>query len=128
LRYNAKLDLGGDWKLGFLLEVPIVEKTTSSFAPPSASRDAGLGGTFTQAALIKTINQNRAYGFGARVVAPGQDMLPRRPRHFLPPLVRRRGPTPSWIGGASSSATPTDWRSRTSISRNLTGKVFRKPS
>jgi Thioesterase superfamily len=39
LRYNAKLDLGGDWKLGFLLEIPIVEKTTSSFAPPSTSRD-----------------------------------------------------------------------------------------
>jgi len=75
LRYNAKLDLGGNWKLGYLLEVPIVEKTTTSFAPPSISRDAGLGGTFAQAALIHTINQNWAYGFGARLVAPGQDLL-----------------------------------------------------
>jgi hypothetical protein len=75
LRYNAKLDLGGNWKLGYLLQVPIVEKTTTSFTPPSISRDAGLGGSFTQAALIQTINQNWAYGFGARLVAPGQDML-----------------------------------------------------
>jgi hypothetical protein len=51
LRYNAKLDLGGNWKLGYLLEVPVVEKTTTSFAPPSTSRDAGLGGAFTQAPL-----------------------------------------------------------------------------
>jgi hypothetical protein len=71
LRYNAKLDLGGNWKLGYLLEVPIVEKTTTSFAPPTISRDAGLGGTFAQAALIHTINQNWAYGFGARLVAWG---------------------------------------------------------
>jgi hypothetical protein len=75
LRYNAKLDLGGNWKLGYLLQVPIVEKTTTSFTPPSISRDAGLGGSFTQAALMQTINQNWAYGFGARLVAPGQDML-----------------------------------------------------
>jgi hypothetical protein len=51
LRYNAKLDLGGNWKLGYLLQVPVIEKTTTSFAPPSTSRDAGLGGTFSQVAL-----------------------------------------------------------------------------
>ena len=72
LRYNARLDLGGNWKLGYLLEVSVVEKTTTSFAPPSTSRDAGLGGTFTQAALIQTINQNWAYGFGARLVLPAK--------------------------------------------------------
>jgi hypothetical protein len=75
LRYSAKLALGGDWKLGYLLQVPVVEKTTTSFAPPSTIRDAGFGGVFAQAALIQTINQNWAYGFGARLVAPGQDML-----------------------------------------------------
>jgi hypothetical protein len=89
LRYNAKLDLGGNWKLGYLLEVPVVEKTTTSFAPPSTSRDAGLGGAFTQAALIQTINQNWAYGFGARLVAPGQDTLGSGKWQIMPGLAVR---------------------------------------
>lgn len=75
LRYNSELDLGGNWKLGYLVQVPIVEKTITSFDPPSASRDAGLGGAVAQAALIQTINRNWAYGFGARFVAPGEDMI-----------------------------------------------------
>jgi len=75
LRYNSKLDLGGSWKLGYLVQVPIVEKTTTSFDPPSTSRDAGLGGAIAQAALIQTVSRNWAYGFGARFVAPGEDML-----------------------------------------------------
>jgi hypothetical protein len=75
LRYNSKLDLGGNWKLGYLLQVPIVEKTTTSFDPPSTNRDTGFGGAVAQAALIQTINPNWAYGFGARFVAPGEDMI-----------------------------------------------------
>jgi len=75
LRYNAKLDLGSNWKLGYLLQVPIVERTTTAFAPPSISRVAGFGGVFAQAALIQTINPNWAYGLGARLVAPGQDLF-----------------------------------------------------
>jgi hypothetical protein len=75
LRYNSKLDLGGSWKLGYLVQVPIVEKTTTSFDPPGTSRDAGLGGAIAQAALIQTISRNWAYGFGARFVAPGEDLL-----------------------------------------------------
>jgi hypothetical protein len=75
LRYNARLDLGPNWRLGYLLQVPVIEQTTTSFVPPSTSRDAGLGGVFAQAALIQTINSNWAYGFDARLVAPGQDML-----------------------------------------------------
>jgi len=75
LRYNARMDLGRSWTLGYLLQVPVIEKTTTSFVPPSTSRDTGLGGAFAQAVLIQTINANWAYGFGARLVAPGQDMI-----------------------------------------------------
>jgi len=75
LRYDARLDLGPSWRLGYLLQLPIIEQTTTSFVPQSIRRDAGLGGVFAQASLIQTINSNWAYGFGARLVAPGQDML-----------------------------------------------------
>jgi hypothetical protein len=53
----------------------LVEKTTTSFAPPSTNRDAGFSGIFAQATFIQSINANWAYGFGARFVAPGEDML-----------------------------------------------------
>ena len=75
LRYNSKVDLSGSWKLGYLVQVPIVEKSTTSFDPPSTSRDAGLGGAIAQAALIQTVSRNWAYGFGARFAAPGEDMI-----------------------------------------------------
>jgi hypothetical protein len=75
LRYNSKQELGGSWNLGYLVQVPIVEKTRTSFDPPSTSYDMGFGGAVAQAALIQTVNPNWAYGFGARFVAPGEDMI-----------------------------------------------------
>ena len=74
LRYNAKLDLGGNWKLGYLLEVPVVEKTTTSFAPPSTSRDASRTGEKCPAdRLCRRLRQPRHHGEG---YAP---LLPPRP-------------------------------------------------
>ena len=75
VRYNSKLELGGGWKLGYLAQVPIVEKATTSFDPPSTSRDAGFGGAVAQAALLRTIDRNWGYGFGVRFAAPGEDMI-----------------------------------------------------
>lgn len=44
LRYNARLDLGRSWRLGYLLQLPVIEQTTTSFVPQSIGRDAGLVG------------------------------------------------------------------------------------
>lgn len=75
LRYNSKLDLGYGWRLGYLAQMPVVEKITTSFNPSKTSNEFGLGGALAQVALLHTIDRNWAYGFGARFVAPGEDML-----------------------------------------------------
>jgi len=75
LRYNSRLELGGGWRLGYLVQVPLEEKTVDSFSPPNISSETGLGGAAAQAALIRTIDRYWAFGFGARFVAPGEDMI-----------------------------------------------------
>jgi len=75
LRYNSRLELGGGWRLGYLVQLPLEEKTVDSFNPPNVSNETGLGGAAAQAALIRTIDRYWAFGFGARVVAPGDDMI-----------------------------------------------------
>jgi len=75
LRYNSRLELGGGWRLGYFVQLPLEEKTVDSFNPPNVSNETGLGGAAAQAALIRTIDRYWAFGFGARVVAPGDDMI-----------------------------------------------------
>jgi hypothetical protein len=75
LKYNSRLDLTSGWKLGYLAQVPIVEKKTTTFSPPSTSNEAGLGGAVIQTALLHAVDQYWAFGFGARFAAPGADRL-----------------------------------------------------
>jgi hypothetical protein len=35
LRYNFRLELGGGWRLGYLVQLPLEEKTVDSFNPPN---------------------------------------------------------------------------------------------
>lgn len=69
-RYTSKIKLGTSWKLGFLAQVPFVDKTTKMFDPSSLDNEAGIGDSAFQAALIHTIDPHWAYGFGARLVTP----------------------------------------------------------
>lgn len=73
LQLTSKFDLGAGWKLGTLVQVPFIDKTTQSFDPPGSTNDAGLGDAVFQAALIHGIDQHWAYGFGARLVAPSAE-------------------------------------------------------
>jgi len=75
LRYNSRLELGDGWRLGYLVQLPLEEKTVDSFNPPNVTNETGFGGAAAQAALIRTIDRYWAFGFGARLVAPGEDMI-----------------------------------------------------
>ena len=69
LQYNSKLKLNDDSTLATQIQIPFVEKTTLS-EPSSLESAAGLSDAIFQAALIRTISNRWAYGFGARLVAP----------------------------------------------------------
>jgi hypothetical protein len=70
LRLTTKIDLPADWKLGLLGQAAFVDKETTSTAPPTTAREAGLGDSVFQAALLHTFDAHWAYGFGARLVSP----------------------------------------------------------
>ncbi len=70
LQVTSKLDLGSGWKLGFLAQLPFVDKTSTTFDPPSSDNEAGIGDAVFQTAILHAIDQNWAYGFGARLVTP----------------------------------------------------------
>jgi hypothetical protein len=70
LQFSSKLDLGVGWKLGTLVQLPFVEKTTTTFDPPVSDSNGGFSDAVFQGAVIRTVDAHWAYGFGARLVAP----------------------------------------------------------
>jgi hypothetical protein len=70
LRVSNRLILDADWKLAVLAQLPIVARTTTTSDPSDTDREFGVGDTAFQTALIYTIDEDWAFGFGARLVAP----------------------------------------------------------
>lgn len=70
LQYNSKLDLDAGWKLGTQIQVPFVEKVVTTWGEPGVESGAGFANALAQAALIHSLDERWAYGFGARLVAP----------------------------------------------------------
>jgi hypothetical protein len=70
LRATAKVDLGSGWKLGLLAQTSFADKTVTAFDPASSTTEGGVGDSTLQAALIYTVDQHWAWGFGARLVDP----------------------------------------------------------
>ncbi len=68
LRINSKIELYDGWRLGFLGQLPVVDKTT--LTPAGADGDFGIGDATFQGALIHDVDRRWAFGFGARLVAP----------------------------------------------------------
>jgi hypothetical protein len=68
LRLAKKIDLGMDWKLAVLAQLPIEAKATSTAA--GTERESGFGNAAFQAALSHPIDARWAFGFGARLVSP----------------------------------------------------------
>jgi Putative MetA-pathway of phenol degradation len=75
LRLTSRIPLSKDWKLALYAEGDALNKKTSS-STSSSTDEAGFGNSVFQAALIQTLSDRWAYGFGARLVAPtAQDDL-----------------------------------------------------
>jgi hypothetical protein len=72
---TSKLTLDAGWKAGLFAEVPFVHKRTTTFESSdsgnsSTSEDKfGIGDASFQAYLAHDLDQNWAFGFGARGVA-----------------------------------------------------------
>ena len=91
LRANWRSQLGAGWRLGLLGQVPVVDKLT--FNPTSTDREFGVGDAAVQAALLHDIDQQWAFGIGARLVVPTAEdslgsgkwqIMPGRDALFLP--------------------------------------------
>lgn len=70
LQGNSKFDIGAGWKLGLLVQVPYIFKSTQASDPANSSHEAGLGDTTAQVSLLHAIDSTWAFGVGARFVAP----------------------------------------------------------
>jgi len=82
LRVTSKLKLDAGWRLGLLAEVPFVDKRTTTFESSDSGNSStsankfGIGDAAFQAYLAHDLDQNWAFGFGARGVGPSaQDSL-----------------------------------------------------
>ena len=76
LRLTGRIKLDPDWKLAWFAQTQFLNKSTISYDPASSTSGAGLGDSTFQAALIRTLNERWAFGFGTRLVAPtAQDDL-----------------------------------------------------
>jgi Putative MetA-pathway of phenol degradation len=82
LRVTSKLTLDAGWKAGLFAEVPFVDKRTTTFESSDSGNSStsenkfGIGDASFQAYLAQDLDQNWAFGFGARGVGPSaQDSL-----------------------------------------------------
>jgi hypothetical protein len=76
LRANSRVDLDAGWKLAVLAQVPVVDRTTTTDNMFGIDHEFGVGDAAFQTALVRTIDERWAFGFGARLVTPtGQDNL-----------------------------------------------------
>jgi hypothetical protein len=76
IRLTGRFQLSDDWKLAWFAQGQVLNKDTTSSNPSSSEQEFGLGDSIFQAALIQTLDERWAYGFGARLAAPtAQDDL-----------------------------------------------------
>jgi hypothetical protein len=70
LKLATKIQLANGWNLGLQGQLPFVDKTTHTLNTQNVDREAGIGDSFAQVVLARTIDAHWAYGFGARLVSP----------------------------------------------------------
>jgi hypothetical protein len=76
IRLTGRIQLDQDWKLAWFAQGQVRNKDTTSSNPSSSESELGLGDSTFQAALIQTLSERWAYGFGTRLFAPtAQDNL-----------------------------------------------------
>jgi hypothetical protein len=72
-RITRKVQIDPDWKLSVLAQTALEDKRTWTEGTPDSpdSEEAfGFGNSVFQAALVRSLNERMAFGFGARLVAP----------------------------------------------------------
>jgi len=76
LRVTSKLKLDAGWRAGLFAQAPLVDKKTTTFGPsdtaPSTSSENkfGIGDAEAQAYIAHDLDQNWAFGVGARGAGP----------------------------------------------------------
>ncbi len=69
-RITSRIQIDPDWKLSLYAQTELQDKTTFKEGTPSSEEDFGLGNSAFQAVLIRSLSDQAAFGFGARLVAP----------------------------------------------------------
>jgi Putative MetA-pathway of phenol degradation len=70
---TAKISLNADWRLSWLAQAPLLDKTTTTFDTSSVDREFGLGDATFQTILSHTLTERWAVGVIARLVTPTAD-------------------------------------------------------
>jgi hypothetical protein len=70
LKLATKIQLTNSWNLGLQGQLPFIDKTADTLNTRGVDREAGIGDSFAQVVMARTIDPHWAYGFGARLVAP----------------------------------------------------------
>jgi len=69
-RITSRIQIHPDWKLSLYAQTELQDKTTFTEGTPGSEEDFGLGNSVFQAVLIRSLSDQAAFGFGARLVAP----------------------------------------------------------
>ena len=69
-RVTSRIQIDPAWKLSLFAETELQDKTTFTEGTPGPEEAFGLGNSAFQAVLIRSLSDQAAYGFGARLVAP----------------------------------------------------------
>ena len=70
LRLDGAINLGADWKFGWLSQIPVVNRDTTTPDAANSTHDFGIGDAAFQGVLTRPINDRWGWGFGARLVSP----------------------------------------------------------
>ncbi len=69
-RITSRIQIDPDWKLSLYAQTELQDKTTFTEGTPGSDEDFGLGNSVFQAVLIRSLSDQAAFGFGARLAAP----------------------------------------------------------
>lgn len=90
LRYDHAFDLSSGWILATRSDLPLLAKNPLNSNNPNGDYLYGIGDVDAQAALIRNVNANFAFGFGLRLTAPTADDALGSGKWQLMPIVGAR--------------------------------------
>jgi len=70
LQGEVAFNLDSDWMLDWLIQLPVVSKSTTAEDPVDTTHEFGLGDAEVQLILARLINERWASGFGIRLITP----------------------------------------------------------